>query len=89
MVEGEEKKLVGKVSHYYGKIGVAVVEVEDEINVGDTISIEGVVTNLRQTVDSMEIEHKQIKKAKKGDSIGLKVPEKVRENDNVYKIITG
>ena len=89
MVEGEEKKLVGKISHYYGKIGVAVVEVEDEINVGDTISIEGVVTNLKQTVDSMEIEHKQIKKAKKGDSIGLRVAEKVRENDNVYKIITG
>mgnify|MGYP001082690616 CR=1 FL=1 len=89
MVEGEEKKLVGKISHYYGKIGVAVVEVEDEIDVGDTISIEGAVTNFRQTVDSMEIEHKQIKKAKKGDSIGLRVAEKVRENDNVYKIITG
>jgi putative protease len=84
----EEKKLVGKVSHYYGKIGVAVVEVEDEINVGDTISIEGAVTNLRQTVDSMEIEHKQIKTAKKGDSIGLKVIDKVRENDKVYKIVT-
>jgi putative protease len=84
----EEKKLVGKVTHYYGKIGVAVVEVEDEINIGDTISIEGAVTNFRQTVDSMQIEHKNIEKAKKGDSIGLKVIDKVRENDNVYKIIS-
>jgi putative protease len=88
MAEGEEKKLVGKISHFYGKIGVAVVEVEDEINVGDTISIEGAVTNFRQTVDSMEIEHEQISKAKKGDSIGMKVIDKVRENDNVYKIIS-
>ena len=89
MAEGEEKKLVGKISHFYGKIGVAVVEVEDEINVGDTLSIEGVATNFRQTVDSMEIEHKQIQKANKGDSIGMKVADKVREGDNVYKVITG
>jgi putative protease len=88
-MDGEEKKLVGKISHYYGKIGVAVVEVEDDINVGDTISIEGVATNLRQTIDSMQIEHKNIKKAKKGDSVGLRVTDKVRENDNVYKIISG
>jgi putative protease len=89
MIEGEEKKLVGKISHYYGKIGVAVVEVEDDINVGDTISIEGAATNLRQTIDSMQVEHKNIKKAKKGESIGLKVTDKVRESDNVYKIISG
>jgi putative protease len=83
----EEKKLVGKVSHYYGKIGVAVVELMDEIKVGDEISIEGATTNFRQIVDSMEIEHKQIKAAKAGDSIGLKVIEKVRDGDSVFKII--
>jgi putative protease len=82
-----EKKLVGKVSHYYPKIGVAVVEVLDEIKVGDRISIEGATTNFEQTVESMEIEHKKIEVAKPGDSIGLKVIDRVREKDNVYKII--
>lgn len=86
MVE-EEKKLIGKITHYYGKIGVAVVELEDELAVGDEISVEGAVTNFRQKVESMEIEHKNIKKAKAGDSIGLKVIDKVRENDSVYKIV--
>jgi putative protease len=85
----EEKKLVGKIAHYYGKIGVAVIELENELSVGDTISIEGVETNFTQTVDSMQVEHKEIKKAKKGDAIGLKVMDKVREKDNVYKIVAG
>lgn len=83
----EEKKLVGKVTHYYGKIGVAVVELEDELSVGDEISIEGKTTNFRQKVESMQIEHKNINKAKAGDSIGLKVVEKVREGDKIYKIL--
>jgi putative protease len=82
----EEKKLVGKITHYFGKIGVAVVEVSDEINVGDEISIEGATTNIKQKIDSMEIEHEKVEKAKAGDSIGLKVPDKVREGDVVYKI---
>jgi putative protease len=82
----EEKKLVGKVTHYYGKIGVAVVELSDTLKQGDKISIEGRVTNFQQTVDSMEIEHKKVQEAGAGDSIGLKVLEKVREGDLVYKI---
>jgi putative protease len=82
----EEKKLVGKVTHYYGKIGVAVVELSDTLKQGDKISIEGRVTNFQQTVDSMEIEHKKVQEAGAGDSIGLKVLERVREGDLVYKI---
>jgi len=84
----EEKKLVGKITHYYGKIGVAVVELEDELKLGDEISIEGRTTNFRQKVESMQIEHKPIEVARAGDSIGLKVIEKVREGDKVYKIIS-
>lgn len=83
----EEKKLVGKVTHYYNKIGVAVVELEDELRLGDEISIEGKTTNFRQKVESMQIEHKPVEIAKAGDSIGLKVIEKVREGDRVYKLI--
>jgi len=84
----EEKKLVGIVRHYYTKIGVAVVDLMDELAIGDEISIEGATTNFRQKVTSMQIEHKNVEKAKAGDSIGLKVDERVRENDKVYKIIS-
>lgn len=83
----EEKKLVGKISHYYNKLGVAVIELTDSLSVGDIISIEGAVTNVRQTVDSMEIEHEKIRMAKAGDAIGMKVADRVREGDAVYKIV--
>jgi putative protease len=83
----EEKKIVGKVTHFFNKISVAVVELSDTLRVGDEISIEGKVTNIRQKVDSMQVEHKNVEEAKKGQSIGLKVPEKVREGDVVYKIM--
>ena len=81
-----EKKLVGKVTHYFTKIGVGVIELSDEIKVGDRISIEGPTTNFQQTIESMEIEHKAVRVAKAGDAIGLKVPQRVREKDLVYKI---
>lgn len=86
MADGE-KKLVGKISHYYGKIGVAVIELTDALSVGDTISIEGAETNLQQAVDSMEIEHEKIQTANAGQSIGMKVADRVREGDAVYKVV--
>ena len=85
-MEGE-KKLVGTISHYFTKIGVAVIELSDSLSVGDEISIEGASTNFKQKVDSMQIEHKNIEKAKAGDSIGMKVKDRVREGDQVYKIV--
>ena len=83
----EEKKLIGKIAHYYSKIGVAVIDLEDELSVGDEISIEGATTNVRQKVESMQVEHKNIETAKSGDSIGLKVIDRVREQDAVYKVV--
>ena len=83
----EKEKLIGKVTHYFGKIGVAVIELEDELKVGEKIKIVGGQTEFTQTVDSMEIEHKKITQAKAGDSIGLKVDQKVREGYKVYKIL--
>lgn len=83
----EEGKLIGKVSHYFSKIEVAVIELSGPLSVGETIRIVGgEATDFTQTVDSMEIEHEKIKKAKKGDAIGIKVKEKVREGYKVYKI---
>lgn len=82
----EEKKLIGKVAHYFTNIGVAVIELEDTLKVGDEISIEGATTNFTQKVDSMQIEHDNVQEAKKGDSVGLKVVDKVREGDQVFKV---
>jgi len=81
-----EKKLVGKVTHYFTKIGVGVIELSDEVRVGDRISIEGATTNLQQTIESMEIEHEKVQVAKAGESIGLKTLQRVREGDLVYKL---
>lgn len=81
-----EGKLIGKITHYFGNIGVAVIELSDTLKVGDTIRIIGGQTDFTQTVESMEIEHQKIKEAKAGDSVGLKVEQKVREGYKVYKI---
>jgi putative protease len=82
----EEGKLIGKVTHYFGKIGVAVIKLEDNLKVGDTIRIVGGETDFTQTVESMEVEHQKIQEAKPGDSVGLKISQKVREGYKVYKI---
>jgi len=82
----KEGKLIGKIAHYFSKIGVAVVDLSDSLKVGDTIRIVGGATDFNQEVDSMEIEHEKIKEAKAGDSVGFKVGQKVREGYKVYKI---
>lgn len=83
-----EKKRIGFVSNYFGKISVAAVEITDgTVSVGDTLQFLGHTTNFESPVHSMQIEHKSVTEAKKGDSIGVKVPEKVREGDKVYKIV--
>jgi len=81
----EEGKEVGRITHYFSKIGVAVVELTGTLNVGDTVHIKGAHTDFKQVVGSMEIEHKPIQTAKKGQSIGLKLDQKVHENDVVFK----
>ena len=86
-MEAEETQ-VGKISHYYPKINVAVVEVKDgSIKVGDEIHIKGHTTDFKQRVVSMQIEHEEIELAEPGQSIGIKVEEPVRANDLVYKKI--
>jgi translation elongation factor EF-1alpha len=77
---------VGRITHYFSKAGVAIVELSATVNKGDKIVIRGSTTNIEQTIDSMEIEHEQILKAEAGQSIGLKVAGRVRENDIVYRV---
>lgn len=81
-----ERKLVGRVTHYYSRIGVAVIEMVSDLRVGDQISIEGATTEIRQKVDSIEIEHEKVESARAGQMVGLKVTDKVREGDRVYRI---
>ncbi|OGZ18641.1 MAG: hypothetical protein A2175_00980, partial [Candidatus Nealsonbacteria bacterium RBG_13_42_11] len=74
------------ITHYFSKIGVAVIELSDALKVGDTIRIVGGETDFNQNIDSMEIEYQKVKEAKSGDSAGLKVGQKVREGYKVYKL---
>jgi len=83
-----ELKEVGVVTHYFTRISVAVVELKDTLSVGDRILIRGATTNFEQTVESMQIQHKNVETATSGQSIGLKVKERVREGDRVYKIVS-
>jgi len=84
--EGNEVE-VGKVTHYFTKIGVAVIEMTDgELNVGDTIHIKGANTDFNQPVESMQVNHKNVAKAKTGDAIGMKVLDHVREHDKIYVV---
>ncbi len=83
-----EEKEIGRVTHYFTRLGVAVVEItSNTLSVGDTIHIKGHTTDLTQKVESMEIEHERIQTAKAGQAIGLKVDEHVREHDIVYKVL--
>lgn len=83
MAEG--KMEVGKVTNFYSKISVAVIQLTAPLNVGDTILIKGDTTNFEQTVDSMQIEHTNIQTAEAGKAIGMKVKDRVRPSDIVYK----
>ncbi len=84
--EIQEGKPIGKIIHYFSNIGVGVIELTDKLKVGDEIRIVGGETDFTQPVDSMEVEHEKVKEAKPGDSVGLKVNEKVREGYKVYKV---
>jgi len=80
------KQLIGKITHYFPKVGVAVVELKKGMKKGDMIEIEGHGRSFQQEVKSMQIDKEDIEKAKAGDDIGLKVDEEVKENDQVYKV---
>jgi len=77
---------IGRVTHYFSKIGVAVIEITAEsLKVGETIRIKGHTSNFTQTVESLQQEHLSVPEIRKGVSAGIKVKEHVREGDKVYK----
>lgn len=81
-----EPKLVGKITHYFTNIGVAVIELTGALKKGDKIQVKGASTDIQQSVDSMQIEHNPVAEAKKGQSIGLKTKGVVRVGDAVFKV---
>src|SRR3989442_15601044 len=82
-----ERKKVGEVFHFYGKIGVAAIRLTDDgMAIGDTVRIQGPSTNLEQTVETLQIEHATVSRADPGQEVGLKDRESGREKDFVYKL---
>lgn len=81
----EEK--IGKITHYFGKIGVGVIELTDgDLKVGDKIKILTHDGEFEQAVSSMQVDHQEVEAAKKGESVGLKVDNPVKEGNEVFKI---
>lgn len=83
MAEEEE---IGRVTDYFAKISVAGIDLTGKLRVGDTIRIRGHTTDLEEVVESMQIEHEQVEEAGAGDKIGIKVSDRCRHGDHVYRV---
>ena len=82
-----EETLIGLITHYYSHLSVGIIELTGgELKVGDTIHIKGKHTDFTQTIDSIQIEHQSVPRAEKGKVVGIKVKDKVREHDQVFKV---
>ena len=77
---------IGKVTHYYSHLNVAVLELTNSLKVGDLIHVQGHSTDIMQTVTSMEIDHHRVTWVKPGDNVALKVIEPVHPHDVIYRI---
>lgn len=77
-------KPIGEVTHYYSHLSVAIVKFNKPVKRGDRIHFKGATTDFEETVKSMQYDHQDIEAAKKGQEVGIKVSEKVREGDQVY-----
>ena len=83
----EKEKEIGKVVQFYDNIKVIAMDLKAPLEIGDKIHIKGATTDFTQKVSSIQIEHEKVEKAKKGDSVGIKVKDKARPNDKVYKVL--
>jgi len=81
------EEVIGKVSDFFAHPVVAGIELTATLKVGDKIHIKGHTTDLELMVDSMQVNNVDVQQAKAGDSIGVKVGERVRRGDTVYKVI--
>lgn len=81
----DKAKRVGVVTHFYSKISVGIVKLSSAVKIGEVLNFKGSTTDFTQTLDDMQFDHKEIKEGKKGQEVGIKVREKVRDGDLVYK----
>ena len=80
------EEVIGKVSDFFARPVVAGIELDATLKVGDKIHIKGHTTDIELTVDSMQINNVDVKEAKAGDSVGIKVSERVRRGDTIYRV---
>ena len=85
-MEEVKEKLIGRVTHYFPKVEAAIIKLEDNLQIGDRVKFKRDDQEFEQNVESMQIDHKDIQKAKKGQEIGVKVDQKVKEGWEVYKV---
>jgi len=81
-----EEVEIGRVNDYFAKIGVAGIDLTGPLKVGDRIRIKGHTTELEEVVESIQVEHESVEEAKAGDKIGVKVEDRVRGGDHVYRV---
>jgi selenocysteine-specific translation elongation factor len=81
------EEIIGTVSDFFARPVVAAIELTAALKVGDKIHIRGHTTDLELDIESMQIDNAPVEEAKAGDSIGVKIPERVRKGDTVYKIV--
>jgi translation elongation factor EF-1alpha len=80
------EKEAGTITHYYGHINVGIIQLSDNLKVGDNVHIKGHSTDFTQQINSIQIEHKDFSEANAGDIIGVKVNQKVHPHDKVFKV---
>jgi len=85
-MEEVKEKLIGRVTHYFPKVEAAIIKLEDNLQIGDKIKLKREDQEFEQKVESMQVDHTDIQKAEKGQEIGVKVDQKVKEGWEVYKV---
>ncbi|MEK7549013.1 MAG: translation elongation factor-like protein [Patescibacteria group bacterium] len=81
-----KQKPIGKITHYYGHLGVAIIKFNRNVKKGEEVHFKGTHTDFTQEIESIQYDHKDIEVAKKGQDVGIKVKEKVREGDEIYGV---
>ena len=81
-----EKKPIGKITHYFDKISVAIIKFNKKVSVGEMVKFKGANTDFSQKIASMQFDHKDISSAKKGQEVGIKIKEKIHGSDKIYEI---
>lgn len=81
-----DKRRIGVITRYFHKIGVAAIMLEDQLNIGSKICIEGATTNFEMTINSMQVDRADIQSGSKGQEIAIKVTDRVREHDVVFLV---